>query len=128
MIQSVFSFISEEQAKKILELTEEGAMVFASLALIHNDKGFNSMDYPKAIGKGFSGVIAEIEEELAKTPIIDDESQLKVAFLKALIIGLKAGIQYSKRYVALARKLAKTAEGERKLELETTAEIHLVLD
>lgn len=123
MRDSTLSFLGEEQAKKILELTEEGAMVFAALAAIHNDKGFNSMDYEKAISKGFSGVIAEIEEELAKTQVLDDESHQKVVFLKALIIGLEAGIKYGKRYAALARKLAKTAKGERRLELEKIAEV-----
>lgn len=123
MQQITLTFLGEDEVKKVYDFGEEGAMLFGILGAIGAGKSWNILDYEKAIGKGFSGVIAEIEEELARTPSVNDESHQKVVLLSALIIGLKAGIQYARRYAVLARELAKTAEGGRRLELEKMAEV-----
>jgi len=77
----------------------------------------------KVIGKGLSGILAEVEKELKATPVLDDLSRNKVFFLQALTIVLRAGIKYGKRYAVLARELAKKTKGEGKTELEKIAEI-----
>ena len=87
------------------------------------DKSWYAPDYEKAIKKGFSGIIAEVEEELQRTFALDDMSRQKIYFLQALSIVLRAGIEYGKRYAALARELSKSAEGDRKAELERIAEV-----
>jgi len=120
---SYLAGIGPEKAKMMDEMGEEGAFVFAIYSEIGLDKGWFSPNYEKAITKGFNGIIAEAEEELAKTKIKDDESREKCTLLKAIIIDLKAGISCSKRYAALAREMAKTAGNGRKQELETIADM-----
>ncbi|MFC1534458.1 pyruvate formate lyase family protein, partial [Thermodesulfobacteriota bacterium] len=66
---------------------------------------------------------SDVEKELESTPIRSVESFNKTAFLEALTIVIRAGIQYGKRYAALARDLAKKEEGIRKDELEKMAEV-----
>jgi len=120
---SFLTLIGPEDAKMLDEMSEEGAFVFAIYSEIGLDKGWYSPDYEKAITMGFAGVIAEVEEELARTPIVDDASRDKCSLLKGIIIDLKAGIAYSHRYAQLARSLAKSASGDRKAELEKIADI-----
>ena len=60
-----------------------------------------------------NGDLVEVEEELRATNPLDDASRDKVYFLQALIIVLRAGINYGQRYAALARKLAEKAKGKR---------------
>ena len=57
------------------------------------------------------------------TRLIDEASFAKILLLQALAIELKAGIRYGKRYAALARDMAMTAEGKRKQELERITEV-----
>ncbi|MFH1624081.1 MAG: pyruvate formate lyase family protein, partial [Pseudomonadota bacterium] len=116
------TFYGEDERKRIQEMDDEGAWVYGFFICTWGGKGWNSPDYEKGIKKGFTGILAEVEEELKSTAILDDASRKKACFLKALSIALKAGISYAKRYAALARELASTADGTRRLELERIAE------
>ena len=60
---------------------------------------------------------------MGATQVRDDVSRDKTYFLQAMAITLRAGIQYGRRYAALARELAASAEGDRKAELQRIAEI-----
>jgi len=64
-----------------------------------------------------------VERELAATTPNDDESVAKAELLKAMKIVLGAGIEYGKRWAALAREKAAKAKGRRKAELERLAAI-----
>ena len=120
---SYLSRIDEEESKIIEETSDPGAWVYRAKTTLNIDRGYHSVDYQKAIQKGFLGVLEEVERELQATPIKDDESYQKRNFLRGLTIVLKAGIQYSRRHADLARELARKAPGSRKKELEKMAEI-----
>lgn len=120
---SFFSLLDETQRRKIKETGEDGAWVYRAKTTLDIDRGYHSVDYNKAIQKGFLGVLAEVENELLDTRIHDDDSYRKVNYLKGLAIVLKAGIQYANRYASLARELAGKNSGSRKSELETIANV-----
>lgn len=123
-LQSSFlSRIDDEERKIIEETCDPGAWVYRAKTTLNIDRGYHSVDYQKAIQKGFLGVLEEVESELQSTPVKDDESYQKRNFLKGLAIVLKAAIQYARRHAALARELASKAEDSRKMELEKIAEI-----
>lgn len=118
-----FRYVDEEKKEKWLMMSEEGAYVDRWLAFLDRLGGYHCVNYEKAIKKGFLGIIADIEKEIAATRIKDDEALRKVNFLKACTIVLRAGIEYARRYAALARELAKTASKDRSAELNKIAEI-----
>ena len=118
---SFLSNISNKERKRIAEVSEDGAWIYRVKNTLSIDRGYHSVDYNKAIQKGFLGVLDEVEKELLETRIKDDESYQKVNFLKGLAIVLNAGTQYAKRHAILARELADRAKGTRKAELEKMA-------
>ena len=120
---SFYRYVGEENHKWLRGLGEEGAGILNIRTELGDGKGWSVPDFPKAIRKGFSGILAEVEEELEPTFLSDEASFYKINFLKALAIMLKAGIHYSHRLAALAREMARTAEEKRKAELEKIAEI-----
>ena len=120
---SFFSLLEDNQKQKIRETCEDGAWVYRGRTTLDIDRGYHSVDYQKAIQKGFLGVLAEVEDELRGTRVCDDDSYRKCNYLKGLAIALKAGIAYAGRYAALARELSGRSSGGRKAELETIAEV-----
>ena len=121
--ESFERYIGEEVIKQRLEMCDRGNWVYGFFQELEGDKSWYAPGWDKAISKGLSGILAEVEEELQATPALDDASRNKVFFLQSLSIVLQAGIKYGKRYATLARKLAKKTKGERKAELEKIAEI-----
>jgi len=115
-----FSRAGREEEKKIRAIDIRGANI---LAPIHLSIGWNAPGFDKVIAKGLKGLLTEVEEELAKSPVLDEKSYHKKFFLEGLVITIKAAMQYAGRYADLARKMAKTAKGKRKAELEKMAEI-----
>ena len=120
---SFFALLDDTEKRKIRETCEDGAWVYRARTTLDIDRGYHSVDYDKAVRKGFLGVLAEVEGELRDTGINDDDSYRKCNYLKGLAIALKAGIRYSGRYASLARTLAGKASGVRKMELEAIAEV-----
>lgn len=118
-----FSYVSQEKKEKWMDMGEENCYIDRWLAFLDRLGGYHCVNYEKAIKKGFLGILAEVEEEIKRTHIGNDEALRKVNFLKGCAIVLKAGIKYAKRYADLARKLAEAAEGERKSELKKIADI-----
>ena len=110
---SFVATIDEAERKRLDEVAEESACVYSMYVEMMSDKGWYCPDHEKAIRNGFLGILAEVEEELRATPVVDDASREKRHLLEAVAIELKAGIKYSNRYSALARKLAKTARHAR---------------
>jgi pyruvate formate-lyase/glycerol dehydratase family glycyl radical enzyme len=118
-----FSYVSAEKREKWMDIGEENSYIDRWLAFLDRLGGYHCVNYEKAIKKGFLGILTEVEEEIRRTHIGNDEALRKVNFLKGCVIVLKAGIQYAKRYACLARDLAEKAEGERKSELNKIADI-----
>ena len=123
MKESFFRYLGPEETSKLFTYNEEGSWVFAASVEAQTEKGWYVPDYPKAIRIGLSGILAEVEDELQRTRPLDDQSLAKIIFLQSLVIMLKAGVRYGKRYAALARDLAKRSAGQRKEELERIAGI-----
>ena len=121
--EAFFRYLGPEEIRKLFTFNENGSCVFAASMEAQTEKGWNVPDYEKAIRLGFTGIIAEIEEELSRTRPLDNESFAKIILLQAMVIVLKAGIAYGKRYAALARALAKEAKGTRKAELLSIARV-----
>ena len=117
------SSLSEEEKRSFMEMGEDGAWVNGISALLERPGGYHVVSYDKLIRKGCVGIINKVEEELRATQVTDDESFQKANFLKAIAITYRAAGQYSKRYAALAREMAKAADKKRRLELERIADI-----
>ncbi len=113
---------SDDQRKRFEEINEGGAAIIRLAGMLDRPGGYHVLNYEKVIGEGLKGIITEVEEELRRTIIRDDESLKKVNLLQALVIAYKAAIKYAHRYAVLAWELAETTEGERKSELEEIAE------
>ena len=121
--ESFERYKGEKEIKERTEMCDEGAWIFTFFQEMQDDKSWYAPNFEKAIRKGLLGILGEVEEELRLTAALDDVSRDKMYFLQALAIVLSAGIQYGKRYAALARQLAGSAEGKRKEELEMIAEV-----
>ena len=121
--ESFERYIGEAVVKELTEMCDEGAWIFSFFRELEFDKSWYAPDFEKAVNKGLTGILVEVEEELRVTAPLDDASREKVYFLQALVIVLRAGINYGKRYATLAKKLAEKAKGERKAELESIAEV-----
>ncbi|MCT4509106.1 MAG: glycyl radical protein [Tepidibacter sp.] len=71
-----------------------------------NGVGHICVDYGKILSKGYNGIIAEVEEMMAKADKADPEYIKKEQFWTSIIISCKAAIVYAKRYAQLATELA----------------------
>ncbi|MBQ6678694.1 MAG: hypothetical protein IJM76_01610 [Lachnospiraceae bacterium] len=76
------------------------------------------VDYEKVLKKGFRGIRAEAEAELATAGTAKEK-----AFLEAVMIVSDAMTAWANRYADLAEEQAKTADPERKAELLKIAKI-----
>ncbi len=90
----------------------------------YNGVGHVTVDYPKVLEKGYSGIIAEAKAELDKLSPGDADYAKRSHFLNAVIMSCRAVCDYAKRYSVLAASMAKTtADVTRRKELERIAEI-----
>jgi len=100
---------------------EQGAFT-----LNHGNAGGNGhyiLDYPKVLSKGLSGIIKQTEEKLKSLNLCEPEDFGKQYFLEAVIIVLKAAINFGRRFSRLAREMAENEQDPvRKAELEQIAE------
>jgi len=116
--------LSKEEREKLSEVAnEERAHIYRLFSRLDRFIGYHIPDYGKLIRKGLLGIIADVKDELQATRILDDDSFQKVNFLQALVIVYQAAIQYARRYAALAREMAKTAQGRRRQELNKIADM-----
>ncbi len=94
--------------------------------ITHGNSGGNGhfvVDYPKVLSKGLSGIIKEAEDKLKNLKLWEPEDFEKRYFLEAVIIVLKAAINFGRRFSRLAREMAeKEKDPTRKAELEKIAE------
>ena len=80
--------------------------------------GHVCVDYGKVLKIGFSGIIRQVMETMAKLDTSDPEYIKKKNFYEALIITYSAAIQFAHRYAAKAREMAAVCpDAARKAEL-----------
>lgn len=117
-------FLPKEFVEKLDLLGEDEAWVSPWITARARHGGYYCVDVPKVIEKGYKGIIAEIDEELANTHILDSASLHKVYNLKGWKLALEGGIAYGKRCAQLCRDTAAETEDEfRKAELLQMAEV-----
>jgi len=110
-----------EKFGKLIEEMRDARLIYDTGSW--QSQGRLIVDYPKVIKKGLKGVIAEAQEELAKTEVLRLGDKDKVNFLKAVIIACEGVINFAKRYAALAEKMAqKEKDPQRKKELKKIAQ------
>ena len=86
--------------------------------------GMLAIEYERVLNHGLNAIIAEAENELKNTRVINRESIGKIDFLKAVIITHKAVIRFAERFAVLAGDMAqKEADPVRKRELHKIADI-----
>jgi formate C-acetyltransferase len=120
--ESFMTYIGEDMRNTLNAMNENGSLAFFAEVEAQTEKGWHVPNYPKVMKIGLTGIITEIDEELSKTELLDNDSYAKINFLRALKISCQAGIRYAKRYAALAKELAEKSEGQRKKELERIAD------
>lgn len=96
--------------------------IFTPGNYFYNGVGHVTVDYPKVLAIGYSGIIKETEKALAELSQGDADYAKRSHFLNAVIRSCKAAIKYSKRYASLAAEKAKGMQDlKRRKELETIA-------
>ncbi len=102
-----------EETKKAIEHN-----IFTPGNYFYNGVGHVTVQYDKVLAVGYRGIIAQMQEELAKCNPGDADYCTKSQFLKAAIISCEAVIRYANRYADLAEKeAAACSDGIRKQEL-----------
>jgi len=120
---SYVNILGDAVKARLDEVGEEGACVYSVYIQAGSDKGWNSPNYEKAIKIGFLGILSEVENELKQTRVLDEASLEKVHLLEAIAIDLKAGVKYANRYADIAQRMAESASGQRKEELNKIAKM-----
>ncbi len=119
--QSFLDYISgidKDFYDRLCTMNEKGSLTFFAETEASLEKGWHVPNYEKVINIGMRGIIREIEAELKKTPIIDNQSYEKVNLLSAMKTAMESGIKFAKRYSALAAEMAeREADSVRKQEL-----------
>jgi len=108
---------------EVPELAVSGCLNFRVKGNGSSPVGHFNTDYGKAINVGFGGIKREAEEKLKEMfgHIYGNDAK-KYTFYRAMVIICDAAIILSKRYAAVCREKAETAEAERKAELLSMAD------
>ncbi len=102
-----------EETKKAIEHN-----IFTPGNYFYNGVGHVTVQYDKVLAIGYEGIIAQVEDELAKCNVGDQDFCTKSQFLKAVLISCRAVIRYAERYAKLAESEASScADPARKREL-----------
>lgn len=84
----------------------------------YNGIGHVTVDYPKVMKIGFTGIIKEAQDELDRCNVYDADYSKKHEFLESVIISCNAAINYARRYANLAYEMSqKCSDPVRKREL-----------
>ncbi len=96
--------------------------IFTPGNYFYNGIGHLTVDYPKVLAVGYSGIIKEAKEALSLIKPGDADYAKRSHFLNAVIISCEAAITYARRYADLAANMAKGASDvKRRRELEDIA-------
>ena len=108
--------------KEEIMASQMGYGLFVNTIILRAGVGHTSPNYRKLLSKGYIGLRRDIEAELAKLDRKKPEDLSKIYDYQASLITLDAAEIYCKRYAALARKQAETADRERAKELLAIAD------
>ncbi len=87
-------------------LTAMAHNIFTTGNYFYNGVGHICVQYDKVLSKGYEGIIAEAEAELATCHRGDKDYATKSRLLQAMIMSCKAVIRYAERYAVLAEQMA----------------------
>jgi formate C-acetyltransferase len=116
-------YMGPEWAEWVSQTGEHGSWLLGSDGGVQAQRGWNVLDYPKALKLGYEGIISQIDEQLSKLKGLSQEEIRKETLYCAMKRELKAAILFSNRYADLAEEMAKDAEGTDKQELLELAEV-----
>lgn len=119
---TIDDFSCARLTKEEIMASQMGYGLFVNTIILRAGVGHTSPNYVKMLSKGYIGIRKDIEAEMAKLDRKNPEDLQKIYYYQASLITLDAAEIYCKRYAALAREQAKTADEERAKELETIAE------
>lgn len=106
-----------EETKKAIDHN-----IFTPGNYFYNGVGHVTVQYDKVLAVGYEGIIAQVEEELARCNPGDQDYCTRSQFLQAVLISCHAVIRYARRYAELADKeAAACADENRKRELQQIA-------
>ena len=108
--------------KEEIMASQMGYGLFVNTIILRAGVGHTSPNYRKLLSKGYIGLRRDIEAELAKLDRKNPGDLSKIYYYQASLITLDAAEIYCKRYAALAREQAETADPERAKELLTIAD------
>lgn len=108
--------------KEEIMASQMGYGLFVNTIILRAGVGHTSPNYRKLLSKGYIGLRRDIEAELAKLDRKNPGDLSKIYYYQASLITLDAAEIYCKRYAALAREQAETADLERAKELLTIAD------
>lgn len=119
---TIDDFSCARLTKEEIMASQMGYGLFVNTIILRAGVGHTSPNYVKMLSKGYIGIRKDIEAEMAKLDRKNPEDLQKIYYYQASLITLDAAEIYCKRYAALAKEQAKTADEERAKELETIAE------
>lgn len=119
---TIDDFSCARLTKEEIMASQRGYGLFVNTIILRAGVGHTSPNYVKMLSKGYIGIRKDIEAEMAKLDRKNPEDLQKIYYYQASLITLDAAEIYCKRYAALAREQAKTADEERAKELKTIAE------
>ncbi len=91
---------------------------------VTSGNGHITVDFEMALRQGLNSIIAETQQKLSQLDIVEPSNLKKRYFLEAVLIVLRAVVQFGGRYARLAGELADVETNERrKAELEKIAAI-----
>lgn len=97
--------------------------IFTPGNYFYNGVGHVTVQYEKVLAIGYEGIIAQVEQELAKCDPGDADYCTRSQFLRAVAISCRAAVVYAQRYADLAVEMAaKCGDEKRKRELFLIAE------
>ena len=119
--KQVYNSIMEDLPKEVQQATEEGLFFHYFL---NRSIGHITVDYERVLLKGFMGLKAEVEAELASMNKAAAGSEKKIQLLQSMIRNCDAAMLFAKRYAEEAERLAElTSDSQRKVELFQIADI-----
>lgn len=120
---SYVEHMGPEWASWVQKTGEQGAWLLGSDGGIQAQRGWNVPDYEKAIRLGYSGIIAILDEKIARCRGLDSDELRAEQMYRCMKKELEAAIGFSKRYALLAESMAEKAQSPRREELLALAKV-----
>jgi pyruvate-formate lyase len=120
---SFVEYMGDSWKKWVADTSEFGAWLLGSDGGVQSQRGWNVLDFEKALRLGYRGIVEEIDQAMARLKGYTNERLVKEQFYSAIKRELLAAIRFSNRYADLAEKMAESAPEGRREELLELARI-----